>query len=84
MAKLFNLSILGRDSELYRGNISSLQADFGLGRAEILADHAAFAALTKPGSIKLRDEQDKTVFLELHSPGFFHILGNRAVFILRS
>ena len=82
MAGSFNLSILDRNSELYQGVIVSLNAEFGLGRAEILAGHASFAALTKPGSVKLCDEQGKTISLELPSPGFFHILNNRAVLIL--
>jgi F0F1-type ATP synthase epsilon subunit len=82
MAQSFSLLILDRNSELYRGTVISLSAEFGLGRAEILAGHAPFAALTKPGGIKLCDEQGKTVSLDLPSPGFFHILNNRAVIIL--
>jgi hypothetical protein len=82
MAKSFNLLIIGRTGELYRGNAISLSAEFSLGRAEILADHASFGALTKAGGITLCDEHGKTLSLELPSPGFFHILNNRAVLIL--
>ena len=84
MAGLFKFLILDRDSELYHGNISSLVADFGLGRAETLAGHAPFVALTLPGSIKLCNEQGQVVILKLLSRGFFHILNNRAVIILVS
>jgi hypothetical protein len=82
MAKTFNLLIIDRSCELYRGHVISLSAEFPLGRAEVLAGHAAVGALTKPGGITLCDEHGKTVSLELPSPGFFHILNNRAVLIL--
>jgi len=84
MTKSFNLLILDRNSELYRGPVISLNVEFSRGRAEILADHAPFAALTKPCGINLCDAQGSTVSIELPSPGFFHILNNRAVLIMES
>ena len=82
MAKPFEITIIDKDSVLYTGNISSLTAVFSGGSAQILADHAPLAALTKAGTVKLSDEQGKTFSLELTRKGFFHFLNNRALLVL--
>ena len=82
MAKLYEITIIDNDSVLYTGKISSLTAGFSGGSAQILADHAPFAALTKAGAVKLCDDKGKTLPVELPRKGFFHFLNNRAILVL--
>jgi F0F1-type ATP synthase epsilon subunit len=81
MDKLFELTVINQDSMLYQGKISLLTALFAAGSAQILAGHASFAALTRPGNIKIIDQEGKTVILAIPSKGLFHSSNDKSTLI---
>jgi hypothetical protein len=81
MVKLFDLTVIGPDSILYKGKVSALFALFAGGSGQVLADHATFAALTRPGDIKFYDREGKTIFLSIPAKGLFHFLNNKSTLI---
>ena len=84
MADLFELSIISPQIRIFQGKVYSLSVDLGLGQAQVFANHAPLASLTKAGRINICVEDGKNIRIDLSCPGFFHICNNRAALILKT
>lgn len=80
MPGTFHLEIVTPERVAYSGEVVSLVAPGLEGQFGILAHHAPFIAALRPGAIKVRDAENKEMWLAT-AGGFFEMVHNKAVIL---
>jgi F-type H+-transporting ATPase subunit epsilon len=78
----FPVVIVSPDKDIAEFSAVSLVVPAGLGYAGILAGHAPFISLLKPGKIFLRQEDGGQFTLENLAYGFVRVLDNRVTIVI--
>ena len=78
----FPVTIVSADKDIADLSAISLIVPAGLGYAGILAGHAPFVSLLKPGKIVLKAADGGQFILENIAGGFIQVLNNRVTIVV--
>lgn len=80
MPGTFQLDIVTPERPVFQGAVLSLVAPGVEGQFGILVNHTPFIAALRPGTLKIRDRDNREILLAI-SGGFFEIARNQAVIL---
>lgn len=84
MAATYSIEIKTPKEAVFEGPIESLVAPATDGYVGILANHAPFITMLKPGSISCRDSSGLTKKFKSTGNGLLEVLNNNAIILLDS
>lgn len=84
MAGNFLLTILSPEEAAFEGEVSSLIVPCQSGYLGVMAGHAPFAGLLRPGKIFFRKKSAEEVNFLSRSKGFLEVRDNKAVILLET